>query len=179
MADFAALTLTVLGMDLLAKAQAGAALVINRMAIGDGELGVGVELKDLTALVNERESYPVQSLERIGTGTVRVRIAFTNDQIVEGFPVREVGVFAEDPDLGEILYAVTNAGDNPDYLPAEGTTTVAEMQLDAVLLVDGVANITAVIDDSLIFATLEDLAEVRAGVAAELEAKAFYFALTV
>lgn len=175
MADFASVTLTALGEDLLAKAQAGAPLVITDMALGDGYLPPGVPLRDLTALVHERARFNVQTVQRVGTGTVRVRAVFSNDQLVEGFPVREVGIFAEDPDLGEILYGVTSAGDNPDYLPAEGSATVAEMQLDVVLIVTGVAEVTALIDDTLILVSKIDLAEAMDVMAGQ----AFYWSMTM
>jgi len=59
-----------------------------------------------------------------------------------------LGIYAIDPDEGEILYAVAYS-DPPDYLPSAGTTVV-EYMIDLTIVVGNAENDTAVIDPKYI-----------------------------
>ena len=48
----------------------------------------------------------------------RVNAYMTNETLTEFMLFSEVGVFAADPDEGEILYAYASAGERGDFLPA-------------------------------------------------------------
>jgi len=68
-----------------------------------------------------------------GAGTIKLTVVISNSGLAAGFIFRELGVFATDPDLGEILYAVAYSGDRYDYLPASATTV--EKILDIYIVV--------------------------------------------
>jgi outer membrane murein-binding lipoprotein Lpp len=72
--------------------------------------------------------------------------------------MREIGIYAQDPDLGEILYAVAYAGDKPDFIPADGTTKV-ENVVDIYTVIANAQNVTAVISDTVVLATRRDIDE--------------------
>lgn len=157
MADFPGLILTSAGRNLQAKAQIGQALQFLRVALGAGAEPADPE--GLSGLVDERVSLGIQSLENIGDGTSRVRVFLTNAGLSEGFFIRELGLFARDPDTSaEHLYAYTNAANSPDFLPAEGGATVVEQTFDLITVIGQAQNVTAVIDELLTLATKEDLA---------------------
>ena len=126
------------------------------MALGDGAAPANPEA--LTYLISEKRNAPIQSFAVIGNGTSRIRAIVTNVGLAVGFFAREVGVFATDPDTGsEVLYAYANAGTQADYLPAEGGATIVEHLFDLITVVDPAPNVTAVINDSLIYATKDEL----------------------
>ena len=54
---------------------------------------------------------------------------------------REIGIFAEDPDLGEILYAYANTGDNYDTIPPHGASTYLKRIVKLPVEVANAANI--------------------------------------
>jgi len=157
MADFGGMVLTSLGLNLLAKAQTGAALNITRVAAGAGVWADDTNAEDVTALVDERLSVPIQSLAVQGDGTVKLTVVISNSGLDTGFIFRELGVFATDPDLGEILYAVAYSGDRYDYLPASATTV--EKVLDIYIVVGGAQNVTATISPGAVLALKSDIEE--------------------
>ena len=160
MAEFPGLALTNKGLELQTKAQAGKELNFSRVALGDGV--VPPDPKILQTLVAEQKSLPLTSLLMIEAGHVRLRVVLTNDDVVAGFYIREVGVFAIDPDTGiEYLYAYSNAGEFADYMPAGGGATVVEHEVDLITVVGDAANLTATIDKSKVYATQQDLEDLH------------------
>lgn len=159
MANFPGLVLTQAGRNLQAKAQIGAALTFTRVALGDGSTSAPDEM---SALDNELLSLSIQDFEVVGDGTSRMRVIMTNESLNTGFFVRELGVFAEDPDTGEEqLYSYTNAGNQPDFLPAGGGATLVENVFDLYTVVGNAQNVTAVINDYITIATKQDIDVIR------------------
>lgn len=160
MGAFGGLTITNKGIALQAKAQAGSELHYTRVAIGDGYLG-GQSIATLTDLISEKKSLDITKLKVLGSGKAVIGAVLTNQNIVTGFYFREIGIFADDPDEGEILYAYANAGNNAEYIPPGGGPDVVEKHIDSIVVVGQTENVTATIDQSLVFATLEDLSDHR------------------
>lgn len=143
MADYQGVLLTEKGRALLAKAQTGSVLRFTRVKIGDGEIQSGESLELLNDLVNPKLSLEITHLQAESNGICHVRTNITNEGLTEGFFVKEVGLFAMDPDLNEeILYAITTAT-NPDYIPPAGSATVVNNQFDINILVGNATNIQA------------------------------------
>ena len=116
MAAFPKLVLTSAGIALQTKVQGGATLELTNIQMGSGQLN-GQPIGPLTALISSNTTVPIQSGQAIGQNTYQVEGFFTNADLSAGFWWREIGIFANDPDNGEILYAYANAGDAGDYIP--------------------------------------------------------------
>jgi len=160
MANFPGLILTADGRNLQAKAQIGQPLQFLRVALGDGADPDNPE--SLSALVNERQSLSIQSFELLGDGTSKLRAIMTNQGVEVGFFVREIGVYARDPDTQqELLYSYSNSAEQSDFLPAEGGATLVEQIFDLVTVIGSAQNVTAVIDDYITIATKADIEEIR------------------
>lgn len=123
MAAFPKMTLTNAGQALQTKVLAGETLTFTRIALGDGQLN-GQPIAPLTALISQKATVEVDSVRVVNTSTAQVAGFFSNADISTGFWWRETGVFAQDPDMGEILYGYTNAGDAGDYIPTVADTRV-------------------------------------------------------
>ena len=123
MAAFPKMTLTNAGQALQTKVLAGATLTFTRIALGDGQLN-GQPIAPLTALISQKATVEVDSVRVVNTSTAQVAGFFSNADISTGFWWRETGVFAQDPDVGEILYGYTNAGDAGDYIPTVADTRI-------------------------------------------------------
>lgn len=123
MAAFPKMTLTNAGQALQTKVLAGATLTFTRIALGDGQLN-GQPIAPLTALISQKATVEVDSVRVVNTTTAQAAGFFSNKDISTGFWWRETGVFAQDPDVGEILYGYTNAGDAGDYIPTVADTRV-------------------------------------------------------
>lgn len=123
MAAFPKMTLTNAGQALQTKVLAGETLTFTRIALGDGQLN-GQPIAPLTALISQKATVEVDSVRVVNTTTAQVAGVFSNADISTGFWWRETGVFAQDPDVGEILYGYTNAGDAGDYIPTVADTRI-------------------------------------------------------
>ncbi|WP_238649770.1 phage tail protein [Paenibacillus piscarius] len=156
MAVFGGMTLTNKGLVLQGKAQAGAQLNYTRVAVGDGSLS-GQSIPALNGLISPKKSLPITRINIIPPNKVTVGTVLRNADVTAGFFWREVGVFAQDPDAGEILYAYANAGATADYIPPGGGSDIIEKAFDCIVVVGTAANITAVIDESLVFAKKSEL----------------------
>lgn len=123
MAAFPKMTLTNAGQALQTKVLAGATLTFTRIALGDGQLN-GQPIAPLTALISQKATVEVDSVRVVNTTTAQAAGFFSNEDISTGFWWRETGLFAQDPDVGEILYGYTNAGDAGDYIPTVADTRI-------------------------------------------------------
>ena len=107
--------LTAAGRRLQAKVEAGTKLVLTRMKLGSG-LETIDEVDALTDLAAAETEIVISSAKVLGEMCVIEGILHTQD-LDHGFYCREWGAFAEDPDVGEILYAVL-IDEKPDWIPA-------------------------------------------------------------
>lgn len=142
MANFTSMRLTAAGFRLRAAAEIGQRLEITRVGLGAGI--APDDIADLTALVDERQSVEVEAFQSNDDGTGLVRFYLSNADLVEGYSLREIGVYALDPDSGdELLIDYTNAGDSYDTIPAGGGATVVEQTIDLITAISPTDNISA------------------------------------
>lgn len=154
MGAFGGLILTNGGRALQAKAQAGATLAFTRISVGDGNLG-STSISDLTDLISEKMSLTITKLKTQAGGKAIVGGVLSNQDVTVGFYFREIGVFATDPDVGEILYCYANAGAGAEYIPAGGGPDVVEKNIDIITLVGNASSVTAEIS-SIVYASQQD-----------------------
>lgn len=150
--------LTKKGFDLLAKAAAGQELRYTRAAFGDSTVD-GQMLKpsdetcqELNALINEKMSLPLASVNFTGGGCAAVKFAVQNQTVEQGFFVRELGLFAIDPDTGEeVLYCYKNSGICCDFIPGGDGSVIWNFIFTVITVIGEATNVTAVIDANLAF----------------------------
>lgn len=119
-------TITSAGWHLLAKLLAGDTLELSRVMVGSGRLADGespAQLTDLVAPVTRAEATePV-----IDGRTVSFVVEYRSDLdggLEEGFWLNEFGVYALDPDGGEVLLYYGTLGDYPQYVSAYSSGAV-------------------------------------------------------
>lgn len=148
--------LTTLGLALQAKAQTGTTLSFTKMQAGDGTLS-GQVPSELTALINVKiSSIPITGFKKPSPTVAAVMAYFNNSSLSTGFYLREIGLFATDPDLGEILYAYGNAGSSAEYIPAYGGASIIEKNVSLNCIIGNAANVSAIIDFSKVYLTAQD-----------------------
>ena len=147
------LILTRAGAAMLAKTPIGSEIPVTKWRIGTGKLPDGEDPRDRTQLVAPLRELPIASVENDGNQCL-IKGQLVNT-VMDAFTWRETGLYATDPDDGEILYAYGYEADGAE-IPA-GATQLREIEFGVELVFDNAANVTAVISKTLIFATLEDL----------------------
>ena len=151
MANWNGLILTTKGIALLSKVEAGTTLEMTKIKLGDGVLPDGQNLEDLTDLVSPKQILGIASREAQKNedgefnGLCKISSTISNVGLTQGYYVRELGIFANDPDAGEILYAVTT-DTAPDYLPAQGGATVISQEFALYVAISNMESIEVQID---------------------------------
>lgn len=170
MANFNSFKITDSGLDLLYKCQAGKTLKFTKFMLGDGSYSGSI--RDLSNLVNPVKSEDIKRLSIAGVGDAKKLIIgfdLTNEDVTQGFYLREIGIYANDPDTNdEVLVYYTNSGETADYIPAISTDTIMQKLMNAEIYISDVAEITATIDTSLVYATQSDIERVQNSVPAKI-----------
>ena len=156
--------LTNKGKALLAKAQAGRATIeITKAQTGAGT-HVG-NLEDVVALKDPKQTFPISGKELKNDNTLVVNVAITNKgadfTLQTGYDIREFGLFAKDPDVGEILYSIATA-QTSDYMPAYNDIIPSVINMSYYLEVANAASVT--INSAGAIALQDDLNKLEARV---------------
>ena len=142
--------LTKQGLKLQAKVDAGSRMQLTKCMLGSGMLSSGQSLDNLTGLIAPVQSLPIASISYSKNNGACVITAVTdNSNVSTGYYLREFGIFARDPNDGEILYAVAQDA-NPDYIPPSGTSAVVSQEIGVALSFSNAANVTAQVNTSAI-----------------------------
>lgn len=140
--------LTKQGLKLQAKVDTGNAMQLTKCRLGSGMIGSGQQLEDLTELVAPVQTLPIASVTYSDDSHACIISAVTdNSTVTTGYYLREFGIYAKDPDDGEILYAVASDSE-PDFIPAKGTSTVISQEIGVALTFANAANVTAAVNTS-------------------------------
>ena len=120
-------------------------LEFTRAAVGTGKLQSGVNPETLVNLTAYKMDAKI-SAYGLEKDQAFVNVQLSSDGITEGFLATEVGVFAKDPDEGEILYAYMDISGDPTYIYAEGTSSILKFaEFTMYMLVGNLKKVTAVI----------------------------------
>lgn len=116
MALFSKMNITHGGMRLYTKAQAGAPIIFTKMKVGSGKIEGSADPIEFTDLIDAKLDAMLLSISpntEQRTATIVGKV--NNSSLEEGLYICELGLYAMDPDDGEILYAYANADDLGDY----------------------------------------------------------------
>ena len=134
------------GLNLITKLVAAkGTLSFSRAAVGTGKPPEGYSPDSMISL----SSYKMDAeIADYGTQEDKayVTMQVSSDQVEEGFLLTEVGLYATDPDEGEILYAYMDISTDPTYIYANGSanrTKYAEFTL--YVLIGTVEKVTAAV----------------------------------
>lgn len=118
--SYPGLKLTAQGHNILAKGLTGKEIKFSKVALGSGNFDYDTEtVADLTALRVWEMDLPIVNKYIDGNGYVLIEALVNNFDLARGFPAKESGVYAIDPDSGdELLYAYGNVGDEYTYIPS-------------------------------------------------------------
>lgn len=100
--------ITTQGLSLLAKLTAGNKLEITRGETGAGYVTPGT-LAQQTTVSNPMQSLKFSAISYPEEGKCKLPCRLTNDDVATGYTATQVGVYATDPDEGEILFLLVQA----------------------------------------------------------------------
>ena len=121
MASFRETIITNRGLDLIAKMIAGTASAVpfTNFKLSEQDLSVTPEatIQAMTALSSSWKTTNVAGVNRLNEAEVMIQAAVTNESLTtSGKYLRALGLYATDPNIGEILFSIT-AATIPDWVP--------------------------------------------------------------
>jgi hypothetical protein len=154
--------LTQAGVALIAKAMGGQVINFTKLTVGDGELD-GQNISQMTDVVNRVIDIPIAQVKPQDENSILIGGSFSNNDLEEGFFYRELGLYAIDPDEGEILYAYGNAADNADFISPAAEGTLSEKMVSLIIYV-GKGTVVTVTLASGVYVTREEFEALQAEV---------------
>lgn len=147
---FPKLQLTDAGLALLTKVVADSEeLHFTKLGLGSGSTA---GTSDMTNLVS---SITITSFTK-GVGAASMTGVLDNANVQTGYYATELGVYAQDPDDGEILYAYAFNGSNPTYIPPASSASYERVNLTVVVAIGDAEEVTATIGEFIGYAKLDD-----------------------
>lgn len=160
MSEFRQLIITNKGQALMAKLIAGTANVTFTKVAASSTTYSDAQIPALTGLSNIKQQVAVSKVTRINSVAVQVDAAMENSALTTGYYMNSLGLYAKDPDEGEILYAVAGANVSA-YMPPYNGITVSGAYLKLVTTVSNASNVSMNVDPAAV-ATIGDINALQA-----------------
>lgn len=150
MGAFKSAVITKKGQALLAKVVAGTTkLEFTKIKIS--ETALSGDLASLTGIGTIKQEEKVASVVRQNGANVKVSASFSNETLGAGYYVRNIGLYATDPQDGEILYSISVADESTataDWMPPFNGIGVSSLLVDLVTAVSNASNVSVTVDPS-------------------------------
>ena len=163
MAVFSNAVITAKGQALIAKALAEEALIsFSKVATSDTD-NSEEDLASLESIGTIKQYTTPASIIRQNESNVKVHASFTNEALSTGYYVRTIGLYAIDPDDGEILYSVVIADETTvtaDFMPPYNGVGVSTLLLDLITAVSNADRVDVTVDPTGL-ATVEMLEDLQ------------------
>lgn len=121
------------------------------------------QIPALIALGGVKQTTPITRKTVLNTTSIMIEGALDNTELTTGYNIQTIGIFANDPDEGEILYAVARAT-TPGYMPPYNGITVSGATFKFVITVGNANNVTITLDPAG-YASLADVQELHTEIA--------------
>lgn len=148
MGAFKSAVITKKGQELLAKVVAGTTkLEFTKIKVSDTKLSG--DLASMTGIGTIKQEEKVASVVRKNGSNVTVSASFSNQTLGQGYYVRNLGLYANDPQAGEILYSISVADESTataDYMPPFNGIGVSSLMVDLVTAVSNASSVKVNVD---------------------------------
>ena len=157
MAEFSKLVITKKGQALIAKVLAGTAKDVDFTKIATSKAAYQVgELEGLAALSDIMQEAGISRKTRTNAVAVKLETAFSNTGLTVGYSMNTLGLFAADPEEGEILYAAAVETSGNCYMPAYNGITVSGAYITLITTVGNAENVNLEVNPGAV-ATIGDI----------------------
>lgn len=149
MAQYKSCIITKKGQSLMAKIIAGrTGATFTKMRFSDYQYQDN-SLESLTKLDSVKQEQLFSDKKILNGTSLQLTAAITNKTLNEGYYIKTIGVYANDPDEGEILYAVFQAV-VPAWMPPYKGTSESSATFNVALTVGNTSNVTVTIKGSAV-----------------------------
>lgn len=160
MAEYSKFILTTKGQSLVAKMLAGSSGVEFTKLCTSSATYTENQLESLMELNNVEQTSLISKVTRTNDVAIKVEGVFTNVELVEGYYMRALGLYALDPNEGEILYGVATETSGNCYLAPYNGVTVATAYIQLYTTVGNADSVSLEVDTG-VYATIGDIMELE------------------
>lgn len=164
MAEYSKFIITNNGQALIAKMLSGSGEVEFTKVCSSSTQYTESQLLTLTALTNVKQTSLVSKVTRTNEFSIKIESAYTNRDITTGYYLRTIGLYAVDPDKGEILYGVTIETSGNCYMPPYNGVTVSAAYIQLYTTVGNASSVSLEVSPGA-FATIGDIQQLEAEIA--------------
>lgn len=164
MAEYSKLYITNNGQALMAKMIAGSGNIDFTKVCSSSTQYTESQLQALTALSNIKQTTLVSKVTRTNEVAIKIDAAYSNVDLKEGYYMRTLGLYAVDPDKGEILYAACIETSNNCYMPPYNGVTVSAAYIQLYTTVGNADSVSLEVNPGA-YATIGDIQELEAEIA--------------
>lgn len=164
MAQYSKLVLTDDGQALMAKMIAGTGNIDFTKICSSSTQYTESQLQSLTALTNVKQTTLVSKVTRTNEVAIKIEAAFSNADITTGYYMRTLGLYAVDPDKGEVLYAACIETTNNCYMPPYNGVTVSAAYIQLYTTVGNSESVSLEVNPGA-YATIGDIQALEAEIA--------------
>ena len=143
--EFASFVITNVGQSLMAKMMQGRGKVDFTAIKLSSQTYTEEQLAGLTSLANVKQTAPITKKTVVNATAIQIEGAIDNTALNTGYNIQTIGLFAIDPDDGEILYAVARAT-TAGYMPPYNGITVSGGYFKFVVTVGAANQVTVTVD---------------------------------
>lgn len=163
MAEFKKIVITKKGQALMAKMIAGqGSLDFTKVAASETAY-TDAQLEGVTSLSGVKQTTLISKVTRTNGVAIQVEAAMNNTDLKTGYYMKTLGLYAIDPDEGEILYGVSNAT-VPGWMPPYNGLTVSGAFFKLVTTVGNADNVSLNVDPGAV-ATIGDIQDLQEQIA--------------
>ena len=160
MASFNPTVITDRGLALCAKIASGLTkMSFTKICTSSTNYPQGTNLAALTSLTNIKQTTLVSNVSVINNASVKVEGALSNASLAAGYYIYTIGLYAQDPDLGEILYSVTTAV-QADWMPPNNGLSASSILIQLVTVTSNASNVEVEVDPQAT-ATITDITNLQ------------------
>ena len=140
MAVFQNTIITKKGHALVAKGMTGEQINFTKVRTSDYDYLSSTNFENLTVLGSIKQTVDISAVNIENESTVRVKAAILNTDVTTGYYVKNIGLYANDPDEGEILFSITTAT-TADFMPAYNGVNTSILTVDLLTTVSNSGNV--------------------------------------
>lgn len=149
MGVFNSAVITAKGQSLMAKVISGATKFnFTKIAVSDTD-NSKADLAKLTGIGTVRQSATIASIIAVNSSNVKVSASFENKDLKAGYYVKTIGLYAQDPTEGEILYSVSTANESTataDWMPPFNGIGSSSLEVNLVTAVSNSDSVNVSVD---------------------------------
>lgn len=102
----------------------------------------GGEFKGLSELEDIKQRSDISEIDIESSSTIMIHAVIPNSELTDGYYIKTIGLYADDPDEGEILYAASaETSDSGCYVPPYNNHTVSNLYFNLSVAVGNSENV--------------------------------------